>query len=82
MRQGAEGSGEIIKALLQQFPRQRMNHLALQSDLERSGPVMLTVAGIDRHHGMNQFMHQDAKNLFRLREIGANEYLEMLIGGR
>ena len=29
---------------------------------------------------MHKLMHQDAKNLFRLCEIGANENLEMFIG--
>jgi hypothetical protein len=74
MRQGAEGSGEIIEALFQQFPRQRMHHLALQPNLKRSGPVKLAVSCIDRHHGMNQFMDEDAENLCRFRLICANEY--------
>ena len=60
MGQGAERRREIIEALLQQFTGQGMNHLPLQPDLERSGPVMLAVPGIDRHHGMNKFMHEDA----------------------
>jgi len=31
---------------------------------------------------MDKLMHEDAENLFRLREISANENLEMIIARR
>ena len=82
MRQGTKRDGEIIEALLQQFAGQGVNHLPLQPDLNRRFPILLTVLGVDRGDGMDQFMHQDAENLFRLRQVRANENFEMLIGGR
>ena len=62
--------------------REPSNHLAFQPDLERCIPVMLAVSRINRHHGMHKLMHQHGENLFRFRQVRANEYLEMLIGGR
>ena len=82
MGQGAESGGKLIEAFLQQDAGHRVNHLALQPDLDRSGPVEFAVFGFDRHHGMNKLMHEDAENFFRLREIGANEDFEMLIDRR
>src|SRR5271170_7051139 len=81
MGQGTESSGKVFETLLQQDTGQGMNHLALQSDFDRSGPVELAVFGIDRHHDMNEFMHEDAKTFDRLRLIRSNEDFEMVIGG-
>ena len=81
MGQRPERGREIIQALLQQDAGHGMNHFALQPDLNRSGPIVLAVLGVDRDDGMNQLMHEDAENLSRLVEIGADENLEMLIGG-
>lgn len=77
--QRTESYREIIEALLQQFSRHGMNHLALQPDFDRRRPILLAVLGIDRHHGMNQFVDENAENSGRLIDISADEYLEMLI---
>ena len=59
-----------------------MNHLALQPDFYRRIPVFLSVLGVDRDDHMDKLMNQDAENVFRFGEIGANEDFEMFIGRR
>ena len=81
-RASGRSGGEIIEAFLQQDAGHRVNHLALQPDLDRGGPVVLAVLGFDRDDRMNKLMHEDTENVFRLRKIGTNEDFEMLIGRR
>jgi hypothetical protein len=82
MGQKAESGGKLIEALLQQNAGHRMNHLALQPDLDRSGPVDFAVFGIDRDHGMNKLMHQYTEHVFRFGQVSTDENFEMLIHGR
>jgi hypothetical protein len=81
MGQRAESGGQVFEALVEQDSGQGMHHLALQTDLDRSGPVELAVLGFDRHHDMNQLMHEDAEDFDRLGEIGADEDFKVTIGG-
>ena len=79
VRQRPERGGEIIQPFLEQNAGHSVNHLAFQTDLDRGGPVMLAVLGVDRNDGMNQLMYEDTQHLSGLIEIGADENLEMFI---
>lgn len=82
MRKHAEAFGDPDQARAKKLVRQGVAHLALKTDFDGGVAVELAMSGIDRQHDMNQLMDEDAENLDRIGDVGANNDFKVGVFGR